>query len=298
MGACEHGGIGAREHGGMGEEQEKGIWSPGGFSATCRFPELEPQFAFLKRLITFNYKTICDLGGIGANDQEELSLKRALLFLCQKAVKTGSAAATLLERGFVEDANVSLRSMLEILIDVRFIRQDPRRATDFWDYLPYARFKRFQAMERCKTQYGPSPSTFADYGRVKKQYERLRPRFNGRGDWCELDRCSRANKVGLGDAYELMYRPFCDYGHSNPLIAVNYSRLTDEGLEIFRRAQSASEFRLALVQAANILHQVLDQLSQGFEVDLGAELKSFEEDLSNVFDLRPDKPENELNENA
>jgi hypothetical protein len=198
-----------------------------------------------------------------------------LQFVLVKAFKTHSAALVLCRKGYVEDALVLLRTLLELAIDVRYVLKNQREelVARWWYYDVVERYESVRALRGDPSFMGSFDGWGEDdptlknlkeeakeaqkrwgYWRVKKDGS-----FGFPHPWPGKDKTTRAlaHEVGWGSLYNTLYKLTSILGHSSSRSAVLYTEaLGDRGLRI-STAPDAGRTQRALEHSFALLHSTV-----------------------------------------
>jgi hypothetical protein len=125
---------------------------------------------------------------VHGSDGEELAYKGAMLFFFCKAYKSYQAAELLYKSGYVEDAFILARTVFELALQARYMKEDPKpRARLFTEYDPVARYRYYlrlkelgviDEIEKFKTH-----SHQLNLEEMKQYYDRLQKTYPEKKGW-------------------------------------------------------------------------------------------------------------------
>ena len=194
------------------------------FSVKAEFPDLVQYFNFNEKV----WMTACKVASfIIALESESKNQKEnedsflwngTVVHLTWKSLKTNLAVKNLLEHGFMEDAYILLRSVLESVITLKYISLDvSSRIRPFHEY-SYIFKKRIR--EANKDVYGQDIDSEGDPAkkkilkRVDNEYQRVRNNYSKKSSWSSVSIFDMAKEVGLEADYRMFYSYFSQYTHT------------------------------------------------------------------------------------
>jgi len=216
-----------------------------------------------------------------------------LLNTLAKAQKSFWAILSLCERGFGEDAQILVRSLLEQAIAVKFIRLDTEKR--LWDYIDYEvalKEKFLEEKQDSRKVLGSDFNAKALRQDIKEQKEsissegrdpdRFRTTNNKvRNNWSGKGIETMAKKTQLIWHYDTVYWLACNLSHSTTLGLDHFVEVTDTTIN-FKPGPSMNLLPEVFTGAFEIYARILDVCLTDFEDDDG--LKNFQA----VVDKAPD----------
>ncbi len=112
------------------------------YSAIKQFPDLFKYFQFLNEVGDTLYKAFTSIKQIDGRNENELLYKNVVNILSMKGLKTLRAIQCLLNSGYIEDASILLRSLIEILVTLKYIRKDPEKYANLYSEYRHVSAKR------------------------------------------------------------------------------------------------------------------------------------------------------------
>jgi hypothetical protein len=184
-------------------------------------------------------------------------------FMLIKSAYSYRALLTLLREGLEHEALVLLRSLVEALINLRYMAQDPlQRARLFLEYDFVARHKRLEALgKHAAAESGEVFRGILESRRVKadeltSQYQRVKPHYKNEYLWSGKTIKQMAESVGMGWEYDFVYADCCARSHGAAKSVNDYFRATEDGLLADLRP-SFEDLQYRAYQGANYLARVI-----------------------------------------
>ena len=208
------------------EREQSRSWNQEGYSAVERFPELEPQFGCLQELLELFWKTIVKAGRTGG-DEDMAQWRSVVLMFSLKAIKSATAVGRLVQDGFVEDANVLARSVIEAVANTCYLSKKPELIPWFLKHATVTRFKRMKAA-RDAAANGQWPGLAqpdpAQYDNIQKEYKQLveEDPTQDKYHWPDNSLKCRMQAAGMGDVYEEEYEFLSSDVHGDMSAAQKY----------------------------------------------------------------------------
>lgn len=237
------------------------------FSARKTFPALAERFDFLHRIWQIACITAGSIKALeGKNEKEDL-FKGTVIYLTWKGLKTQLAIEKLLESGFLEDAYSLIRSLMEIVINLQYIRKDPEfLALTYQEYSYIIRHRLLEAGRRIYKNF-PDPETESAVADLEVNYQRVKGSYPNEYRWSGCSIRKMADQACLADLYDTIYSNLSVYIHSSALSQNSFIRSDANGFKIIIAPDQHDEvqfenaiylactFSLMLV---NIYHEVFN----------------------------------------
>jgi hypothetical protein len=160
---------------------------------------------------------------VGPADESGLdSLRRAVLFLSVRAFRAADASFLLFQSGWGHEAFITLRTLFEHLIDLKYLLKNPSTVSDFWKYAAVGHFRYILAAER----YLPTQPFAQEYKElVTKNYEAVKDRFPSEVRWSRKTFAARVKDLAepvMEEQYAFIYQACSEYVHSGPMTYPRY----------------------------------------------------------------------------
>jgi len=204
------------------------------FSARDQFPFLATRFDYMTRIGT----CLCSLFR-GIDIAPGQFYKGVLVYFGLKALKTHCSIEHLLEDGYIEDSKALLRSLLELVIQLKYISQEPsereKRAKLYMEYEIVARWHLMQADRKLHGQdtAWPRPDNLEAYEQLQDEYNRVKENYPQKYSWSGLRSIKKmAEQVGFEREYDYQYAVDSQFVHSGPLASRPYISACEEGMKL------------------------------------------------------------------
>lgn len=208
------------------------------------------------------------------------SVTMASVLLTHYAIQTYSAIILLSKEGYGSQAFTLARSILEALINFKFILLDGNARSE--QYLLYFAKEKYELFEAFKRQHG-AEKIEEIYGKerlaeIEKDHENLKSRFKGNQysySWSGKHLREMAEKTGLFFYYEILYRILSFTAHSSPLgiQTVVEKRPSDDKVNL-SYGPSSDLVGKALIFSSGPLIEFIDGFIGLYKLDFAEEIKS------------------------
>jgi len=263
-------------------EKQRGSRFEFGSDFLNAFPDFRPHLDCLIDGLAFMKEALDQPQELKVPDDQESCLRLAIMLLAAKGVKTAHAIALLLTKGLIEDAAVLLRSMMEVVINMKYIAASKDRARAYLDYEAVARHKMTQVMK--KQGYDVS-SVEAERAAA---YESVKDKFpDDYKDWSQSSIRKMAKSVGFGEHYELVYGLLCDFAHAGPMSTSDYADVSDDG-DTHTLSESGAAigwFEAVTAQAAAFLVEIAEELRTTFGEPPADVIEPYHRRVAEIFGL-------------
>lgn len=134
-------------------------------------------------------KIVVNVKSLTALDEEELAYKGSMFFFFCKAYKSYQAIRVLWREGFAEDAFILTRTIFELALQARYMKEDPKpRARLFAEQDPVMRYRYYLNLKKLGdadlTQGIEIENRKQELSELKQQYERHKAKYpEGKGWW-------------------------------------------------------------------------------------------------------------------
>lgn len=148
-------------------------------------------------------------------DNKEEQKKGAFYYFCVKAYQTLNAILLLVEKDFINDAYILLRSLFELQVTCRYIYFDiPNRLNKFLNF-GWIESKRRLEKGGLKVDNKQSKEIYKNYEKFKNEYK-------NKTRWESIKVMAEDEEVKQGTDYYSVYRYCSGLVHVNPLAQLNY----------------------------------------------------------------------------
>ena len=255
-------------------------------SARQRFPSLDGQFEFAGRVGAFMYEQASSLSELAAEGEDEFIYKGVVQALTFKAIKTHRAIECLLEFGFVEDAVVLMRALLEIVINLLYIGREPESRATL--YAEYDYVLRWQGHRAAEAVYGDEysrqlASRQAEIDELRREYERVKCNYPDKYRWSGESVRKMAEEVGGEKAYLSAYRMHSELVHSAPTTMNRYVTASEGGLLIDLDPKSEEEHGSLLCELCELSLCVMRVFNEVFQLGNDAMLDELRRQHAHLF---------------
>jgi hypothetical protein len=242
-----------------------------GFSAVSLFPSFSRYFNYMDRLWNVSCEIISSITKIEASSSSELCYKGIAWMTTGKCLKSFLAIEHLIKLGFHQDTLVLLRSMLESMINLFYISEDPvERAERFVRYVE-VESRRFLYVS--KEVYGEISLLSGHDSRIKEIEEAVcsfkseyDPDSRKPSTWSGITIFDMAKRAGLEDIYKTFYKLQSQHVHGSPRALESYIEDRQEGLALVLVPDQREEslYMNIIMHACYVLICVVDKLEDAF----------------------------------
>lgn len=257
------------------------------FSSRVAYPGLSGKFEFMHQVWEMNCGIASTVKALEGKNEDEILYKGTVQHLTWKALKTHLAIESLLESGFIEDAHLVIRSLLEIVINLAYIQRDPEYISRI--YVEYSFLERHRFLETGKMIYGENHFSAKGHDEEIKQlesdYERVKNNYQNKNKWSGCSIRRMAEQVGLVDDYDLIYSYLSQSVHSTALTANSYVQEGENGLVIVIMPGQEEEkyFQRAICLTCSYSLMLIEIFNQVFNLGFQEEIHTNLHELKIVF---------------
>lgn len=201
------------------------------------------------------------------------AVKEIIWFLTGKAAKSYNATKILCEQGYGTDALVIERTMIDLLIAIKFIlEKDSReRATMFASYEWVLKQKAWHFNRISLIKHDLSENELKDHKEsIKEEYEKACEKYkhfsNWRMPWTGEPTAVTAERLGLKFYYEIVYSYVSDFVHSSPTSAKHYFKKIAQNHTEMKIGASEDLISVATVTLIIIMCEMLFVLNDTFSL--------------------------------
>lgn len=202
-------------------------------------------------------------------------VQKVIGFLDAKAFKTYVAINILCKSGAGQDAEILLRSMIEIFISVKYLTKEDseNRANMYIDFFDY---KTARDIEKLKDY----PMIGAKLKEHEEKYKSAKKDFLERYDvknknsWSGKDISKMAEESGLSEIYDKAYNASSNMVHSNILCSPEYLSI-HEGHFDFNAGPSVSCIERTLASSIECLLNIQIEFDKAFNLKNDSKIKDF-----------------------
>jgi len=232
-----------------------------------------------------------------AKGRTDIAHKSAMLFFFAKAYKTYQALHVLLSAGFEEDGLILVRSLYEIMLQCRYMAEDPERhAQQFLKFDPVSTWRWYEKLCRANPRFAQSlaPESLGDLERTKVLYDRYSSEFPKTGHhWWGMSLASLAKHVdqGTGESptygwYVGAYHQYSEMVHSGVTSAKGYLLKGVHATYVACYPRFTQKAAMPAQDATLYFIDVVGLASEALGVDLKCELKRALEEYGRLSAVR------------
>jgi len=192
------------------------------------YKEYKPLFDLHQQLLELFGET-ADKGNAKEVPIENISkLQSVMGFLATKAIKTHVAIYLLCKNGAGQDAEILLRSLIEILISVKYLLfADSEKRADM--YIGFFDFKTARDISKLKydPKIGEKLKEYEEEYNMKKEEFLKQHDIKDKNSWSGKKISEMAGETGLTEIYNKAYNFSSDMAHSNILCSPCYIKMGD-----------------------------------------------------------------------
>lgn len=122
---------------------------------------------------------------LNATDEKQIAFRGAMFFFFCKAYKSYQAVHLLWDRGFSEDASILARTIFELELQARYMREDPKRVRLFLEYDPVLRYRLYLRLKELgiNTFVDEMEKRKSELSELKDQYETFNSNYPSGNNW-------------------------------------------------------------------------------------------------------------------
>jgi len=189
-------------------------------------------------------------------DGEERDLSLLISASFGKGLKTFQAISRLCVLGFGEDANILLRSNVNLLINTRFILSDKNPVDRAKEFIAYSIKERLKYLDLAHEGKRPTWAEKIDPEEIERDAER----------WKRINIQMRAEQVARFH-YSQGYRLYCSIEHSDAMALNSYITEWNETGPQIGSGPSDEYLGIALVHSFSVMADLLVTVMQYFGID-------------------------------
>jgi len=174
-------------------------------------------------------------------EKEEELKKGAFYYFCAKAYQTLNAILLLVEKGYINDAYILLRSLFEVQVTSRYIYFDiPNRLKKF---LNFGWIESKRRIEKAGLKVDKQQME-----EIYKNYEIFKNEFKNKCRWESIAVMTQDKEVKQEVDYYSVYRYCSGLVHPNPLAQLNYFIQKTDYNDTFRAFWTSLWYSLCILQ--------------------------------------------------
>ncbi|MFH1900846.1 MAG: DUF5677 domain-containing protein [Candidatus Omnitrophota bacterium] len=222
--------------------------------------------------------------------------KGIVLVLFARCRKQFKAVQILCKEGYGEDACLILRSMINALIDISYIKTDPMKlAKRYVEFDWIAKKKKLNILNKYPSSESVSlPSkkhglSEKDILKEAKQFNEDFPDGSRRSDWSGLKIEEKARKAKNNTLmlYDMGYRYYSDFDHSNIMsLSSHVDDSTTKGKFIVLSEPSEKQVQMNLSESFNIFVSLFDIYCETFELDYSNKIRELFSEYEKLLQKR------------
>lgn len=181
-------------------------------------------------------KVVARTNSLTARDEEEWAYKGAMFFFFCKAYKSYQAIRVLWREGFAEDAFILARTIFELALQTRYMREDPKpRARLFAEHDPVMRYRYYLRLKKlgdAKLVQRIERNT-QGLEELKRNYDRLQAKYPDNKGWWGQSIACLAKHLGkeMETRYVMIYWRQSNLTHSGSTSVKEYINEEQGGLK-------------------------------------------------------------------
>ncbi|WHZ14474.1 MAG: hypothetical protein OJF52_001312 [Nitrospira sp.] len=198
-----------------------------------------------------------------------------MLYGLRKSSKTVESIFLLTSHGYGQDAKILLRSLLELLLNLKYVGHDPDKRVPLFTEYAYLEIDDFDKLLSNYVSENPDDViiqkilTSKDVDQrtsERKEYERVKKNYPNKHNWAGMSVRKMAKSVGLSFQY-ILYKMFCRVTHPSSEGIKSYLGLDDESLACLD--STPEDLRRTFLTSCIYLLDILSQVNDGFSLDYG-----------------------------
>lgn len=221
---------------------------------------------------------VAKVKSLTALDEEELVYKATMFFFFCKAYKSFQACRVLWKQGFGEDAFILARTIFEMALQARYMKQAPKpRARLFTEYDPVMRYRYYRNLKRLGDAelVRSIESRTQELSELRQSYDRLKAKYpEGKGWWGRsVGWLARHLGKGTEKHYAIVYWMQSNLVHSAVTALRQYLREEESGLKVNCYPSPSSEVRIPMVATQHFL-DIIWHTTEALGLDLATDFES------------------------
>jgi len=174
-------------------------------------------------------KVLKEIKSATAKDDNDFLVKTVCLFFFAKAYKSFQVFQLLWEKGFTEDAQIIARTIFEIMLQTKYISEEPLKlSTLFIDFDGFARYRWFEKISKLNSSIKVPQNLKSEYDRVKANYEKSKNKNHWWGESIKW----LAKETDCEEWYVSLYRQQSELVHSGVFSINEYIEEGKTGLNV------------------------------------------------------------------
>ena len=214
--------------------------------------------------------------------------KGILLVLFARCRKQFRAVQILCKEGYGEDACLILRSMINALIDISYIKTDPLKLAKRYARYDYIiKKKKLNILNKYPSSKSVSPPSEKNILKKAKQFNKDFP--DGRqSDWSGLTIEEKAKKAKgkMLMLYDMGYRYYSDFDHSNIMSLSSHVDDSTKGKFIVLSEPSEKQVQMNLSESFNIFVAFFAIYCETFKLDYNNKIQELVSEYNELLQKR------------
>lgn len=223
---------------------------------------------------------------LNATGEEQLIFRGTMFFFFCKAYKSYQAIQLLWNQGFPEDATILARTLFEIELQSRYMREDPKRVRLFLEYDPVLRYKSYlTAKELGENDYvNAIEKRTSDLSQLENQYKKIKQKYRGNNWWSgSIKELAKRLGKGMQLNYATYYQMESNMVHSNVTAINEYMRT--ENNKIFANCYPTESDEIyvpsiATLRIFGVISELGIALGLNFDVEIETACKEYKKLLT------------------
>ncbi len=231
---------------------------------------------------------------VSGSDGEELAYKGAMLFFFCKAYKTYQAAYVLHREGFSEDAFILARTVFELALQARYMKEDPKpHARLFTEFDPVARYRYYLRLRDLgvtdEIQKFKTHQHELKLDEMKQYYDRLHNVYPANKGWWGESIYWLAKHLGkeMEKRYVAVYWMQSNLVHSGTSAVKEYLREHEGGLQI-NCSPSKTDRTMPAQEITLFFLDVAGHVAEALELNLNDSVSKALEKFRSILGIAPE----------
>lgn len=219
------------------------------------------------------------------NDREDEYYEKVLLTLFMISFKHLRGIYLLCREGYGPQAMILLRSIIEIGIDIKYMRDEKESRSKL--YLGYENIEKYQMykdVHNKKFFSEEDPEVLEKSARVlRENYDReleVRGSLDKR-NWAGINRYEMAKGTGLEELYDYVYRFVCRYSHNSASSIGETFLGLDEEKATFIRGPHCQTVDAALGMGISSFLEILKITNEDLKIGMSSEVLAYDQNFLN-----------------
>lgn len=233
-------------------------------------------------------KVVDEVSSLTASDAEEFNYRGSMFFFFCKAYKSYQATRVLWREGFAEDAFIIARTIFELALQARYMKEDPKpRSRLFTEHDPVARYRYYLKLKKSgdTTFILAIESRKQELLELKQRYDRLKAKYPENKGWWGQSIARLAKDLGknMEMQYAKIYWIQSNLVHSGAPSAKEYMKEEQGALKINCYPAPSDEVMIPL-EATLCFLDIVGHTVEALTLDLCDEAHKAIEEFKKIVD--------------